>query len=602
MVLLSCYQLAESFATTQTSQTSTSSPSKINDDDTSNARRVFVAGISHTCTEQSIRSTLSKFGSINEVTIVGQANDTASSKRKAFSPYAFVTFDSSTSAQLAIDAPKPSPPQSNDSTTTSETAVYKEIQAARSIKSRKRSNAARLREEEILSKVTIFGKEANCIIQVQLTHLDRLVDYLNRNYNKKNSGDDIEANIEDGTACKVVGTANSASKNISLLFLSCTNPSTLTRSLITDPILVRAINKSYIVKPGQLVEGNLSTDVGCDELAKSVYESISKQQQEGNKKDVSLRLKIFPPKYQSKLLTSFDALIEQAEKSSTNTAATASTSINIDPKDFTHMLSIVEIYQYKGRGWENNDVKSNNLYMWGLSEASLNEDVVDANNLITLDGNLVVDNNNDGSNNNDGTRSDDGEVEVGRAYYKLKEAIETYKSSNNNEGGRNKIHSDLYDESVVALDCGSAPGGWTKYLIEHFNCKTVYSIDPGKLAKSVSKLEQTKHIQMKIQDAIPLLLKEEDKQVKIWVSDMCLHNMESQVDLLLMAKDSGLLSSDCFVVLTLKCIVGHSKSAYDAQVKKVVDKLCDKASMESVEIFHLFSNRSGERTVMGYLK
>ena len=66
MVLLSCYQLAESFATTQTSQTSPST-SQINDD-TSNAR-VFVAGISHTCTEQAIRSTLSKFGTINEVTI-----------------------------------------------------------------------------------------------------------------------------------------------------------------------------------------------------------------------------------------------------------------------------------------------------------------------------------------------------------------------------------------------------------------------------------------------------------------------------------------------------------------------------------------------------
>jgi len=603
MVLLSCYQLAESFATqtTQTSQTST----KINDDDTSNTR-VFVAGISHTCTEQAIRSTLSKFGSINEVTIVGQANDTnACSKRKAFSPYAFVTFDSSSSAKLAIDAPKPSPPQTdnlNNNNTTSEAAFYKEIQAARSIKSRKRSNAARLREEEILSKVTIFGKEANCIIQVQLTHLDRLVDYLNRNYNfEENSSDDEKKN--DDTSCKVVGTANSASKNISLLFLSCTNPSTLTRTLITDPILVRAINKSYIVTPGQLVEGNLATEDGCDEFAKSVYESISKQQEEGNveSSNVSLRLKIFPPKYQSKLLKSFDTLIEQAEKksSTSSSTSTSSSSINIDPKDFTHMLSIVEIYQYKGRGWENNDVKSNNLYMWGLSEASLNEDVVDANNLIALDGNLVVDSNNDG-NDEDGS-SDDGEVEVGRAYYKLKEAIETYKSSNNNEGGRNKIHSDLYDESVVALDCGSAPGGWTKYLIEHFNCKTVYSIDPGKLAKSVSKLDETKHIQMKIQDAIPLLLKD-NTQVKIWVSDMCLHNMESQVDLLLMAKDSGLLSSDCFVVLTLKCIVGHSKSAYDAQVKKVVDKLCDKASMESVEIFHLFSNRSGERTVMGYLK
>ena len=135
MVLLSCYQLAESFAT-QTSQTSTSSPSKTNDD-TSNTR-VFVAGISHTCTEQAIRSTLSKFGTINEVAIVGQANDKASSKRKAFSPYAFVTFDSSSSTQLAIDAPKPSS-QTNDNLNNNSTAtetsevVYKEIQESPSL-------------------------------------------------------------------------------------------------------------------------------------------------------------------------------------------------------------------------------------------------------------------------------------------------------------------------------------------------------------------------------------------------------------------------------------------------------------------------------------
>lgn len=124
-----------------------------------------------------------------------------------------------------------------------------------------------------------------------MTHLDRLVDYLNRNYNREKKIDDI--------SCKVIGTANSASKNISLLFLSCTNPSTLTRSLITDPILVRAINKSYIVQPNQLVEGNLATEEGCMEFAKSVYESISKQQEEGDvESNVSLRLKIFPPKYQ----------------------------------------------------------------------------------------------------------------------------------------------------------------------------------------------------------------------------------------------------------------------------------------------------------------
>jgi len=53
---------------------------------------------------------------------------------------------------------------------------------------------------------------------------------------------------------------------------------------------------------------------------------------------------------------------------------------------------------------------------------------------------------------------------------------------------------------------------------------------------------------------------------------------------------------------TLKCVVGHSKLAYDAQVKKVVDKFFMDANLDCVETFHLFSNRSGERTVIGYIK
>ena len=122
---------------------------------------------------------------------------------------------------------------------------------------------------------------------------------------------------------------------------------------------------------------------------------------------------------------------------------------------------------------------------------------------------------------------------------------------------------------------------------------------------------------MKIQDAIPILLKKEKKinhddidegkkngMIKVWVSDMCLHLMESQVDLLLLAKREGLLSSKTFFVLTLKCVVGRSKESFDTQVEKVVEKLYnsnDVTSIERMGTYHLFSNRSGERTIMGYL-
>jgi hypothetical protein len=50
--------------------------------------------------------------------------------------------------------------------------------------------------------------------------------------------------------------------------------------------------------------------------------------------------------------------------------------------------------------------------------------------------------------------------------------------------------------------------------------------------------------------------------------------------------------------------MGHSKGAFDSQVEKVVDKLCSTSSVNvvGVETFHLFSNRSGERTVVGYIE
>jgi len=114
-------------------------------------------------------------------------------------------------------------------------------------------------------------------------------------------------------------------------------------------------------------------------------------------------------------------------------------------------------------------------------------------------------------------------------------------------------------------------------------------------------MEETEHVQMKIQDAIPSLVKDNVK-IKLWVSDMCLHNMSSQIDFLLMAKENGLLADNALFVLTLKCVVGKSKTAFDAQAEQTVDTLKDTANVYGVEIMHLFSNRSGERMVMGYIK
>ena len=184
---------------------------------------------------------------------------------------------------------------------------------------------------------------------------------------------------------------------------------------------------------------------------------------------------------------------------------------------------------------------------------------------------------------------------INRAYYKLKEAFETYETD----------HGPLSNEEFmgsIALDCGSAPGGWTKYLIQRFSCQEVNSIDPGELSPSVLRMGATNHMQMKIEEAMPILLKDgKGGRIKIWVSDMCLHQMEEQLNLLLLAKDEGLLAPNAFFVLTLKCVVGRSRLAFDSQAKKVVEKLSSETKVEGLTTLHLFSNRSGERTVMGYI-
>ncbi|KAL7532556.1 hypothetical protein ACHAWF_004184 [Thalassiosira exigua] len=504
----------------------------------SNDNRVFVADISATSTERSLTSTFAQFGPVHDVTIIGTHRQTKKRKR---STYCFITFTDATSAQRAISSSTP-------------TEEYKEIRPAKPLVTRVRSNASRAREEERLLRIKQLGKMSNLIVQAQSSHLDRFVHYLERN-NKLDITEMPLLSDEDRN-CEVLGSTKTNSKNVSLLYLSCKDPIEFSRKLNNDLLLARAINKTYIVHRG-LLEGNLSTSQGCNDFAQMLCEKYYQSSDDVNQ----TRLQVFPPRFQPCLLQSLGTVTKQTNK--------------FISKSFTHMLSVVEVYKYNGRGRANQHADNEaRLYMVGTFPAAPQTDVFDTNNMITS--------------------CNDGD-EVSRAYYKLEEAIATYE----------EIKGNLPPEfhKSVAVDCGSAPGGWTKCLIEHFGCR-VYSIDPGALDPSVLEMKETRHIQAKIQDALPLLLKDTGAagKVKIWVSDMCLHNMSDQVDLLLRAKESGLLASKSFFVLTLKCIAGHSKEAYNAQVERAVDKLRAIAPVDDVQTYHLFSNRSGERTVTGYMR
>mmetsp|Transcript_37368 Transcript_37368/g.74022 ORF Transcript_37368/g.74022 Transcript_37368/m.74022 type:complete len:219 (-) Transcript_37368:237-893(-) len=181
---------------------------------------------------------------------------------------------------------------------------------------------------------------------------------------------------------------------------------------------------------------------------------------------------------------------------------------------------------------------------------------------------------------------------------------------------------------LVAVDCGAAPGGWTKLLAESGCCETVFAVDPadipliddhvastlgnrilskngGSDAKFAAEPDYEHdggvmvHLRCKIQDAI-LRFQKNSIRADVWVSDMCLQEMEAQHDIFASALAAGVVSRGALVVLTLKCTKGHSKESFDAQAAQEVARL--ETLLKDVRVLHLMSNRSGERTVVGFVE
>jgi len=188
------------------------------------------------------------------------------------------------------------------------------------------------------------------------------------------------------------------------------------------------------------------------------------------------------------------------------------------------------------------------------------------------------------------TANDDGEV--CRAYFKLKEVFDNYR--------RDEKHLSPSFEKMSAFDCGSSPGGWTKYLLQNGKCSTVYSCDPGALDPAVETMPGVRYLKMRGETAIDLL-QTEKCQVNLWVSDMCLTDPKRQVDHLVYANEKGILADKAFFVLTLKFNVGHAKETFDLFAREELKRLGEKMNVEHVQTYHLFSNRKGERTLVGRL-
>jgi FtsJ-like methyltransferase len=201
-----------------------------------------------------------------------------------------------------------------------------------------------------------------------------------------------------------------------------------------------------------------------------------------------------------------------------------------------------------------------------------------------------------------------------RAYWKIAEAVERYQyASPFSSGGGH------------GLDVGASPGGWTQYLIQAQGLSRVYSVDPGDLDARVlamqadevagegkrKKVPAVRHIRATYQSGIPQICQERrdtkdsavfpvHQPIQWYVSDMCVKTLGEQIDALLLAVRHELVTSGTFILLTLKCTRGHSKATYDVLVAEQVDRI--RHQMKDLQVLHLFSNRSSERTIMGYWK
>jgi hypothetical protein len=173
-------------------------------------------------------------------------------------------------------------------------------------------------------------------------------------------------------------------------------------------------------------------------------------------------------------------------------------------------------------------------------------------------------------------------------------------------------HRDRATSPLVAIDCGSSPGGWTKYLSERHDIDAIYAIDPGVMNEGVSSLPGVHHLRMTSADAITHLRNvlspsssslSDDVRVALWVGDMCTHEPTGQVDAMLGLRASGLMRPDAAFVLTIKCCnVGHGRDRYDEFATMEAMRLRDMAGAYGVEVMHLFSNRLSERTIIGFVK
>ena len=406
-------------------------------------------------------------------------------------------------------------------------------------------------EEDLRSNDREF-LDANVVLQVHRSHLSRIEDLISDSFQTPDHDDDVH--LLTSKKCTI-------SKTCSLVFLHVTNIKQFSEWLSNSKFVFQGLNKSYVLQSNRaLVRCSIDEDSNAiDHFTRVIHQR--------NIPKMVVKIDTFPPTIQCAVVTKLLQNLDQRN--------IPRDELDIAPKNHTHTLNIVQV--------QKKEKDTPETFLIGLSSVESSIPPIHKTKEVNDD--------------------------VCRAHYKLDEAFLRYKNYHKNNGWpwRNETSAGSKRKrqfKLLGVDCGAAPGGWTKYLIEQSACDEVYSIDPGKLSDSVLSLPGVSHLQMTGQDALPKLKDVIEKQgtpVSIWVSDMCVHDISKQVDMILLAKTKGILQPDAAFVLTIKCNVGHAKKRFDDLTEKEVARLRE-AGAYDVMVVHLFSNRIGERTVIGFIQ
>ena len=534
----------------------------------SSSHRVFVGGLT-TCDRALLQEDLeTRYGPIDTMFLL---------RETSAHPFAFVDFYETADAAQAI-ASSPITTAGNDDQQHPESVLYRTIEAAKpqqmSSKSiqQKRDNDAQ--REDYQDKLHL-AQTSTAIIQVHESHVNRLEQFLQEK-SDLNGHDDDTTKLTDTAV--VTGTCRKTScRSVALLGAAQVDAAELQQWFQSLPFPLRGVNKVYSVDPPKRTVGTQSQ--ALEHCRQEIMAALHPNEEEPQAR---WKLNVFPPS----LLPDLIGYLE--EHSPDELVA------RLSPQQSTHTLHLVHIPSASSAG-----KKSEHEQLWLMGVVANNHERVDGlgnKHKETAPVEAIM------SNQYNANVICRAQSKLQEAFYRYKEGPlpDSMKATTTTKGG-----------GGIAVDCGAAPGGWTQFIVDRTQCDRIYSIDPGDLDPAVAQHPTVLHLRSKVEDALGhihnVLTKENEKAstdqqqyVKLWVSDMCLHQMSEQVDIFLKAQRMGVVGEGTFFVLTLKCRVGRSDEAFDEQVAVQCERL--EATCRNMQTIHLFSNRSGERTIMGYAK